>query len=150
MNELQLELTRLLWKKELSFGCLVKIDKNIHKLCFYIYRDREWITKLSYENNDSLSNDHWRLITEIVNNNTIIWHPATLSDFHRWLEENKIRWDMWYTLWFIGISLKNKVILIDWNSSKDLLDQDSEVLKQIIELIKNNYLRMNQRRQRNL
>ena len=72
----------------------------------------------------------------------IIGHPATLSDFHRFLNEwmtfpktNDKRW--FHTPEYIAITYtdKNRNQYIPYDNYKDLLDQDEETLKQIISII---------------
>lgn len=129
MNNLQLELTRLIGKKDLTFWCLYK-SKDEEKIFIddwhYIFCDNE------------VYRDLWiKEPRKICWEYEIIWHPATLPDFHRWMNENVFHWSQSYesieydTDWL-------SYYKIPYDSSKDLLDQDSQVLKQIIELINNN------------
>lgn len=148
MTPLQLELTRLIGKKELSFGCLVTVqstdlrhryvwydeeyevdtEEEFYYVCKYdgiLYSDRngcETLWKMWANWND------WKIIE-------IIWHPATLADFHRWMNENVFYWSQWYESFSYDknwISYDN----IPYDSSKELLDQSEETLQQIISLIK--------------
>ena len=67
--------------------------------------------------------------------------PATLSDLHRWIDSQK-----WVHYWnqnrktiTIDSGVEEKdTVYIPYYSSKDLLDQSDETLKQIIDLIRNN------------
>lgn len=91
MNNLQLELTRLIGKKKRLY---------------------EW------EGDDS----------------EMTISPATLSDFHRWMNE-KVKWWEQCSLY---ISHDDTRLYIPYDSSKDLLEQSDDTLKQIIELISSN------------
>jgi len=129
MNDLQLELTKLLGRKELSFGCWIKIYWELDVIVSM------W-SRLDTNTYGDLSRDN---IEEIIG------HHATLSDLFRiW---NKL--EMIIQIWDISNNeqvliiayfewLKRKIVKIKYLSSKDLLDQDEETLKQIIELISSN------------
>ena len=101
MTPLQLELTRLIGKKELMFGCTDTLEVG------YFHNPEKQIMK-------------------------IIGHPATLSDFHRWVINNNLILTHQDSRIYAG----DTRILYD--SSKDLLDQEEETLKQIVELISSN------------
>lgn len=61
--------------------------------------------------------------------------PPTLTDLHRFMNENKIFFEMaqnFIRWWF------SKEKTIPYDSSKELLDQDPETLEKIKELIKTN------------
>lgn len=66
---------------------------------------------------------------------------ATLSDLHRWMNENmNMKWICWnqddsYITWTVDAK---SMYIIPYDSSKDLLDQSPETLDRIIELIANN------------
>jgi len=62
----------------------------------------------------------------------IVWHPATLSDLHRWMNE---KWISWYQEKY---KFHSEESMIWYDSSKDLLEQSTETLDKIIELIKSN------------
>lgn len=65
----------------------------------------------------------------------IIWHPATLSDLHRWFVDNYI--DFEHNSWRIAYCKGSEEIkTIKYEPPKDLLDQSPETLKQLISLIK--------------
>lgn len=93
MNNTQLELTKLLGKKEVG-----------------------WITFHSW---DSIA----------------LTKDITLTDFHRWLNENNLSWGMSDEFW---ISTADDYIILSYDSSKELLEQSEECMKKIIELITNN------------
>lgn len=136
MTPLQLELTKLIGKKELTFGCIILIKNE------YIYKviEKQWdfiyctIHQLTINRED---------VTTIIRENVlgnpwreIIGHPATLSDFHRWIEKTNYRFkqdiahiEIWPYWWYVSIP---------YDSYKDLLLQSDETLKQIISLISNN------------
>jgi len=128
MTPLQLEITKLIGKKELSFGCKVS-----------------WKNKEELWNDDIVTFVNWNdfatkhtPIKEKRFSVEIIGHPATLSDLHRWMNENKIIRN-WYQdrLCLMATGFEDNCIAnILYDSSKDLLDQSEETLTQIIELIK--------------
>lgn len=69
----------------------------------------------------------------------VIGHPATLSDLHSWLEnENPYRRFSQDIATIRVLREDGCFFVIPYNSSKYLLDQDEETLKQIIDLIKSN------------
>lgn len=141
MTPLQLQLTQLIGKKELSLGCkIIYQDKeyvyinetwymtDLHQWCHSIF----WICEEWHSNDDPL--DVKRINTGYKYE--IIGHPATLSDFHRLLT---VKWSYWaQTEYLISDFSSPKKFSIKYDSSKDLLDQDEETLKQIIDLIENN------------
>ena len=133
LTDLQLELTQLIGSKELSFGCIIQEPNWWYTSKFVREIDNE--DEEEFFVHDDIGNK-FRFIYQRWFDWTIIGHPATLSDFHRWMNENnepfqhakdaiRLRFDNWYTV-------------IPYDSSKDLLDQDTETLKQIINLICNN------------
>lgn len=141
MTTLQLELTRLIGKEELTFGCEVTVEsskwqKRTAKIVDYTdwWEDGYFATFVSNGN----------IMTHTLNNRAksqwdieeIIGHPATLSDFHRFLKSKKI----WFYQDEDYIKLEEYIWSddIDYDSGKDLLDQSEETLKQIVELIKSN------------
>lgn len=87
MTELQLELTRLIGKKKLSFGLQVIL--------------KEWIGVKTVKGVDGFKqfkvcgNDKDFTISDCEE---IIGHPATLSDFHRCMNNNRLQWKMTETV----------------------------------------------------
>ena len=77
-----------------------------------------------------------------VENAEIIGHPATLTDLHRFLWDNfdqEIGWV--HNERAIILPPNNpceRLRIIPYDSSKELLDQSEETLQQIINLINNN------------
>jgi hypothetical protein len=130
MTDLQLELIELIGKKDLSFGCLVKKWKDIAKVIYENHYDIDVLIKVRYEYSYQSSYN--------IDGIEIIWHPATLSDLHRWMNENRWKDVTFYqTYTYIDFTHKTgKEIEISYDSSKDLLDQSEETLTQIIDLIK--------------
>ncbi len=133
MTDLQLELTKLIGKKDLSFGCLIRTNVD-------------WIIEVIHRNDifNSLcviQEDNWIFISYIINKNQcveIIWHPATLSDLHRFLNWLSFDWSqnrdgIYFEEWSISTKAPKS---ISYDQSKDLLEQSEETLQQIIELIK--------------
>lgn len=138
MNEQQLTLTRLLGKKELSFWCKVKyIGHNEKFLGDYI---GSFVSDFSNENCAYIF-DGYKVhnMGGIEKHMEIIWHPATLSDLHRWMNESNFNWSQVreeiqvYKTYEAG-----KIKYIPYESSKCLLEQSSETLERIINLISNN------------
>jgi len=150
MNEQQLELTRLIGKKELSFWCYV-VNKEMPSFYYKL------ITKV-YFPWDTNENRWWVVNT---NNNSVIeqtipeeqfeivWHTAHLPDFHKWMNEKIKKVSDWHfsqwpdeirfcLAWRDEIKVFEFDITIPYDSSKDLLDQSTETLDKIIELIKSN------------
>jgi len=122
MENLQLELTKLLGKKELSFWC------KIEKWCRYatIIHKIEWWYKI-------LADD--LQVHNIQKPDIIIGHPPTLINFHRFLNEKWIVWGQWEDkIQFYPLSMYDE--WIPYDSSKELLDQEESTLKQIISLIR--------------
>lgn len=141
MTDLQLELTKLIGSKELSFGCEINArgiswrflrKENLGEEFIFFYSERKNIESLQ---------------SKFVE---IIGHPATLSDLHRWIT-NKFRY--WfrqeynkYSKHIIIRILDDSVVRMDnshqkaikYDSSLDLLDQSEETLKEIIDFIKAN------------
>lgn len=140
MTPLQLELTKLIGKQELSLGCIIE----------YIF-DSEPVSHIE----TIIIRTDWdlRKVNELewnpwVLSKKIIWHPATLSDLHRWMNENFRYWFeqihregenyiVWYkcdhsTVYMDG----SHCVVIPYDSSKELLEQETSTLEQIISLIK--------------
>lgn len=198
MTPLQIELTKLIWKKELTFGCKVIITRSVYKLSDeqkeYL-ADKHWKCILSDEleengewhlyifNEDDLvisdnSTYEWACISwldifkqvrvqsewhteqtiSIIRNRTVyeswkpnvrfddywysfqevssvLGHPATISDFHVWMNEKHLQWKQLEDVIYI-VPDEWASIMIMYNSSKDFLDQDEETLKQIVSLVK--------------
>lgn len=143
MNETQLELTRLLGDKTISFGCLVEWDSitsvskryqqtidSLHLLGYWdserdMYQEAFWMSEL------------------FLRNCEIIWHPATLTDFHKWMmvakdtagnsmlsfRQNRET----IAVWTVGETYPQE---IDYDSSLQLLEQSPETLSAILNLVK--------------
>lgn len=132
MTPLQLELIRLLWSKDLTFWCRIA-RWTLNAIIVGIDLDMNMV---SVSVNSRYHN--WWKIDDIE----IIWHPATLSDLHRWMNKNGnlIIWSQWnsgisYNYWN---NSNSPDISIKYDSSKDLLDQEPDTLKQLAEFIKSN------------
>jgi hypothetical protein len=161
MTPLQLELTKLLGRKELTKGCEIVVhDEN-----FIMYsNDRKAIVQDTMEKWDLFllyyvwyranRNSQEKKIPmngwvhyddkETMGSIEIIGHPATLSDFHRSMTSVWINWNQnnffIEIIWEIDSYLKTIVTptSIPYDSSLWLLEQNEETLKQIIELINSN------------
>ena len=138
MNQQQLLLTQLLGSKELTFGCVVKIESQkwqsrIAKIVDY---SDKWFATFASNGNimtmtpNNRAKTQWKI-------SEIIWHPATETDFKRWLNENVSNWKQDRKWLSFNFFLKDTVF-IQYDSSKNLLEQSTETLTQIIELITNN------------
>ena len=126
MNSTQLEITRLIGDKTLSFGCRVKFqaweyDEDI-VLC-----DRHWIIEFCKQKKvySKTELEQW-IIYEIL------WHPATDTNFKKWMNEKGIDW------WQSKTYLSTATYSIPYNSNLPLLEQSEETLEKILALIKNN------------
>lgn len=162
MTDLQLELTKIIGSKELSFGCY--IQKNNH----WSNSDKPVVWRVT---SDSTNFETWyqmwfnapymgtysttifwiSVLNEIDEQGRkkweIIGHPATLSDIEKWMESKWFEWEYGnkYTnqygeaqiiiWWGNGIYLGNR---FSYDPSKYLLDQSEETLKEIIDFIKAN------------
>ena len=146
MNTLQLELTKLLGKKELSFGCVVFDNppynehnwyNNWYWQIFDIYSDHygDWGNK----DGSFLIARNWQ---EAIERNfadiEIIWHPATLSDFHRWMNEKWIKFIQYPKEILFDTDEDEFDSSLVYDSSKELLEQSESTLQQILELISSN------------
>ena len=129
MTPLQLELTRLIGKKELTFGCKVIAEWTIRTMVW----DADYKNYLT--SNGSIEYNYYVYANEDTefSIDEIIGHPATLSDFHRWIMKTH---DFAQSGTYIEIMSGSEIIEIKYDSSKNFLDQDEETLKQIISLIK--------------
>lgn len=129
MNDLQLSLTRLIGKKELTFGCLTYRNR----LSRIISKDYpQWELSEPWNLRYICIDDWENIYTSWLTDTEIIGHPATLTDLHRWMNKNNI-WEDYFEqdcdfIRYNGIEFQ-------YISSKDLLDQDEETLKQIISII---------------
>ena len=137
MTPLQLELTRLIGKKEWSAWLIVK-DNYWIILTLVWEKQFDWDDDVYFYAPEHKEISHWFNNEEYTRKKwEIISHPATLSDFHRWMNENVFYWSQWYESFSYDknwISYDN----IPYDSSKELLDQSEETLQQIIELIASN------------
>jgi len=145
MTDLQLELTRLIGRKELTFGCIVYIPETK----IYSRRLKEWFWRVHFAN--ALTEYMWVCLD---NKNYIPWfnakkrnveiigHPATLSDLHKWMNDSTFNWfqsNRKLTLqwsqkkWSWFIDLETSIV---YDSSIGLLDQSESTLQAIINLIK--------------
>lgn len=138
MDKQDLLLYEFLWDKTLSFGCIMQMDgytaTNI-ETCQCTYPDIVESDTPSW---------NWE----------IIGHEPTLSDFHKWMNENcKVVWQQESNLSLTGRygwerdgityylqeypSMDNShLVYIPYDSSKSLLNQSEETKAAIIELIK--------------
>lgn len=152
MNDLQLELTRLIGKKELTPWCEIIVhdenfimhDNNRHATVQHI--TEQWDLFLMYfVSCVSWFDKHMSQVPlngyihhddkETFGSIEILNHPATLSDFHRWMNEEGILWSQVTNIRILKGKQKDDIV-IPYDSSKCLLDQEPSTLEQIISLIK--------------
>ena len=127
MTPLQLELTRLIGDKTLSFGCLVKLPKKW--ICFFVCREElsNWTfpSRIFFDGKKTFQ-------TSITEEIEILWHPVTETNFKKWMNEKGIDWKQnqdYIAAW---------VYVIPYSSNLPLLEQSEETLTQILNLITNN------------
>lgn len=138
MTPLQLELTRLIGKKELTFWCKIYLPETKR----YNRKWKEWYWYIHVMTSDKTMSAclcNWNYIPDFYyeeRNTKIIGHPATLSDLHRYVNDKHLQWKQLDDVMYI-IPDKGATIMIMYNSWKDLLDQDESTLEQIISLIRN-------------
>jgi hypothetical protein len=129
MTPLQLELTRLIGKKEYGVGLLFtqaytdKIETMLSEVRWGNFHAITW---------DKIHFPHTSQITEIIG------HPATLSDLHMWINScNRIiDWSQNTE----GISVTcflGKIVVLFYDSSKELINQNEKHIKDIVYFIKN-------------
>jgi hypothetical protein len=149
MTPLQLQLTKLIGDKELTFGCYVYTkDKDYSwKPLAIVIKSFHWFnTSYTWYSHTTDNITVWitfwwkynsgkikPICSFSKNEMEIIWHPATLSDLHRWMNEKNVEFTQ-----------ENNYIYpeyysrIPYNSSLPLLEQDESTLEQIRDLIINN------------
>ena len=135
MTPQTLKLYELLGSKEHKIGCKIIIkDEYIHEVVF--------------DNDDSLictshQFDYFKKLVVIMKsiidnplypNKRTIWNPPTIADLHKWLNKNIEIFENWKQEKSY-IYLKGNIPRIKYNSSLPLLDQPTETLDSIIELI---------------
>lgn len=147
MKPLALELTRLIGKKELSFGCLVHLERDDdNDICTILNINwsntccwEDWYNILNsiwnYSNASKTGYDKYKWDFKI---DEIIWHPATLANFIWWIDEKSLLWSIdvvWIKIEKDDDFFSN-IAIIPYDSNKDLLYQETSTLEQIISLIK--------------
>jgi hypothetical protein len=87
MNQLDLKLYELLGDKTLSFGCVVKSDAFRRVLNYDEREDRIeiFLQERPYDSNSAV------LVTGTFE---ILGHTPTIADFHRWIFQNGIEFEM--------------------------------------------------------
>lgn len=127
----QLDIIRLFWRKELSFGCIVEKMWNIYTM-IDIDTNGDWII-CRYEHDSS---NHHIGIYEIL------WHIPHLEDVFRVAKEKEFVciWAGQFPLsteYFISIQ-KNiwESVEIDFNPTKSLINQDETTLNQLLAIFK--------------
>ena len=131
MNDLQLELTKLIGSKELTFWCIVNdTDYDTWTAIIFRERGREFIVS---RDND-LSKPYLERKTD-VEDWEIIGHPPTMVDFYVWCDK---KW-FWLTqnLTYLNVFSDKQFIFTEkYDSTKPLIYQDIETLNLIIDFIK--------------
>lgn len=138
MTPLQLELTRLIWKKEWSAWLIVK-DNYWIILTLVWERQFDWDDDVYFYAPEHKEISHWFNNEEYTRKKwEIIGHPATLTDFHRWMNEKGVffKQEDWNIRYYHNI--EEIWIPMFYDSSKDLLEQSEETLTQIRDLIISN------------
>ena len=131
MTELQLELTKLLGEKDLSFGCIFSVEWDSQTYVFV----QSWI------NETTAISAAFMIPVQIRNSfkKEIIGHEPTIADLLKWLN-NSIKYHLWH-LTCDGFEIEYqenwewKKKYVDYDFSKSLLSQSEETLKAIINLI---------------
>lgn len=133
LSPLQLELTKLIGKKEyilisqwIDIFRTINLEQAENMMNEWNEKWRKYCEECAEINEKPADNE--------ISMDCIDTTPATLSDFHRYLNKKHSWW----------MQNENRIFVIEMNkwipydSSKDLLDQDEETLKQIVELVKSN------------
>lgn len=151
LTPLQLELTKLLGNKELTFGCLVKLKQHriycwqipYERIVTYIWEPIEYLYELKRSSvifAPEFIREYDYELKEEIDSYEIIWAKATLTDFHKWLNEEQLH----YVQDALEIQIEwrygenNDYIRVPYDSSKSLLEQEESTLEQIKTLITNN------------
>lgn len=139
MNQQQLRLTELLGSKELTFGCVIKNQNDVLLKVFKVKPSAMMFILYSDDSKECIAQRDFE--TGKFPEFEIIWHPATLTDFHKWLNENKYEWqhdNKWLVICKVVEPDPTWYKEIPYDSSLSLLNQKPEVLQQIIDFITSN------------
>lgn len=135
MTDLQLELTKLIGSKELSFGCKLIRHWNEWDIIYdFLWFYDPGIICTYYE-----CVQRWKTVKIPENRDTeIIGHPATLSDFEQFIFSlGNLHIEKWNDEFIVKRTFK--ILLdIDYDWTKKLLQQTDEILEEIIDFIKAN------------
>lgn len=146
MTDLQLELTKLIGSKELSFGCYIivhgdttRLDDNNFSISYdgkSYYHKETW----DYETFDSGNRIHEWYVEQHIEITEIIGHPATLSDLHKFTITSNYSFEQDDEIINLWKWEKDCYSSIDfyYDLSKNLLEQSEETLQKIIAFIKAN------------
>ena len=129
LEGVRLELTKLIWKKWQYIWCLIKDKLNER---FYTISN-EYYWKIFYYI-EPLDLPYSRYQFQIESEFETIGHPATLSDFHKFI------WPEWFTqhMGYIKLQGKWSGIKLQYDVMKEFLEQDDSVLESIALFIKEN------------
>lgn len=132
MNELQLELTKLIGSKELTFWCIVNdTDYDTWTAVIFRERGREFIVS---RDND-LSKPYLERKTD-VEDWEIIGHPPTMVDFYVWCDKKGFWTTQNLTYLHVFSDDKRFIFIEKYDSTKELIEQSDETLNLIINFIK--------------
>lgn len=154
MNNLQLELTSLIGKKKLTLWAIVTVeleDETVEWVFIKNIADSDdtgsWYVSFFRGITIQNSNDEFEDLECFESDVEIIGHPATLSDFHKWMNDMDLNWSQEPEGLSANIvfneSWDGSFDEIEYDTSLELLDQEEEILKQIIALIKSIWEKMN-------
>lgn len=132
-------LTQLIWRKELEFGCIVKLNSIWQK---YSDKPQKWRIAIFFSEWKYISksmvltcNDRNRRFKSSWDISEIIGHPVTLEDMFRWWEENKNH-PVHSEVALLDDRLKFFSKWITYNPTFPLYSQSDETLTSIINIIK--------------
>ena len=134
MTPQQLKLYELLGSRELTPWCLVSwiVYNWEHRERKLLLKTYNWYVLESKSKN---FNEHCDYVGKPWSMK-IIGHPPTIADLHRWLTDNGYLWTQWLKI-LVANDKSWTDYRIYYNSSLPLLDQTTETLDALIELIDN-------------
>jgi len=123
-SQLDLELFKIFWRKELSFGCIIKMP-SIFEYRRIVRWEMKWTFQVEYSWDIDVREGEYE----------ILWHEPTITDVFRVADEK----------WYYGIELEhiidkdyylwcNEVRIKSYNPTLPLLQQTDETKQQLIDL----------------
>ena len=138
MNEIQIEITRLIGQKELTFGCYIS-NFLPYPTLGEVFRIWNEVISNNGVRDVILYSPYWDQ-KEYFDITEIIGHPANLTDLHRWINEKGSLFRQApreiEVVMYIKGSFQRNGTHIRYDSNKKLLEQSEECLKQIVALVK--------------